>query len=103
MGSSIKEAYITRLYPLEVITFSEDLLFIGRFNPTGALETSCQSETYRKVSMVKPGPEYDGWIEGHVAYWRFVETGDVGLVLKWKKGFKNGTLGKGRIYMVEGE
>jgi hypothetical protein len=71
----IKDAYITWFYPLGVITFSHNLLFIGQFNPTGAVETSYRSETNRRADMAKPSKEYDKWMDTDIAYWRFVETG----------------------------
>lgn len=95
--------YITWLYPLGVVTFSENLLFIGRFNATGALQTSYDSETYRRASMPKPGPEYDHWMEHDIAYWRFVETEDVELAVNAQKGFNNGVLGLGRLHSIEGK
>jgi len=85
-----------------VITFSDNLLFIGRFNAAGALETSYDSETYRRSSMLKPSPEYDGWMAHDIAYWRFVEIEDVELAISAQKGFKNGVLGQGRLHSIEG-
>ncbi|KAK5551796.1 hypothetical protein LTR46_010153 [Exophiala xenobiotica] len=97
----LSEAYITWLYPVGVVTFSDNLLFIGRFNATGALETSYDSETYRRASMKKPSAEYEHWLEHDIAYWRFVETEDVELAVNAQKGFKNGVLGTGRLHSVE--
>jgi hypothetical protein len=96
------EAYITWLYPLGVITFSDDLLFIGRFNAKGPLETSYHSETYRKSSMVKGGKEYEKWMDETITYWRFVENEDVELAVQAQRGFSNGVLGRGRLHSVEG-
>jgi len=94
---------ITWLYPVGVVTFSDNLLFIGRFNATGALETSYDSETYRRSSMQKPSAEYDHWMNHDIAYWRFVETEDVELAVNAQKGFKTGVLGIGRLHSVEGK
>jgi hypothetical protein len=91
------------LYPLGVVTFSDNLLFIGRFDTKGALHTSYDSETYRRSSMQKPSPEYDHWMEHDIAYWRFVETEDVELAVNAQKGFNSGVLGLGRLHPVEGE
>lgn len=96
------EAHITWLYPLGVIAFSENLLFIGRFNAKGALETSYDSETYRRVTRVpEAGPEYDHWMEREIAYWRLVEREDVELAIDAQKGFMNGVLGRGRLHPVQ--
>lgn len=97
----ISEAYITWLWPLGVVTFSENLLFIVRFNINGALDTSYDSETYRRTSIVKPSPEYDVWMNEEIAYWRFVEIEDVELAVNAQKGFKSGILGRGRLHSVE--
>jgi hypothetical protein len=100
----LSEAYITWLYPLGVVTFSENLLFIGRFNPTGALETSYESETYRRTTTIpKPSPKYDEWMNHEVEYWRVVETEDVVLAVDAQKGFMSGVLGKGRIHPIQGK
>ena len=84
------------------MTFSDNLLFIGRFDAKGALNTSYDSETYRKSSMIKPSPEYDHWMEHDIAYWRFVETEDVELAVNAQKGFMSGVLGLGRLHSIEG-
>ncbi|KIW69315.1 hypothetical protein PV04_05197 [Phialophora macrospora] len=97
----LSEAYITWLYPLGVVTFSDNLLFIGRFDAKGSLNTSYDSETYRRSSMKKPSPEYDHWMEHDIAYWRFVETEDVELAVNAQKGFKSGVLGLGRLHSIE--
>jgi hypothetical protein len=97
----LSEAYITWLYPLGAVTFSENLLFIVRFNATGAMDTSYDSETYRLSSMQKPSPEYDHWMKEDIAYWRLVETEDVELAVNAQKGFKNGVLGLGRLHSVQ--
>ena len=90
------------LYPLGVVTFSDNLLFIGRFDAKGAMNTSYDSETYRTSSIAKPSPEYDHWMKEDIAYWRFVETEDVELAVNAQKGFKSGVLGLGRLHSVEG-
>lgn len=84
------------------MTFSDNLLFIGRFNAAGALDTSYDSETYRRTTMSKPSPEYDQWMAHDIAYWRFVETEDVELAVNAQKGFKTGVLGRGRLHSVQG-
>lgn len=91
------------MYPLGVVTFSDNLLFIGRFNASGALNTSYDSETYRRSSMKKPSAEYDHWMEHDIAYWRFVETEDVELAVSAQKGFMTGVLGRGRLHSIEGK
>jgi phenylpropionate dioxygenase-like ring-hydroxylating dioxygenase large terminal subunit len=97
----IGEAYITWLYPIGAIIFSENLLFIARFSAEGALDTSYQSETYRRKSMPKPSQEYDEFMEKEIGYWRFVEVEDVDLAVKAQRGFMNGVLGKGRLHPVQ--
>jgi phenylpropionate dioxygenase-like ring-hydroxylating dioxygenase large terminal subunit len=99
----LSEAYITWLYPLGLVTFSENLLFIGRFNAKGALDTSYDSETYRRTRIPKPSPKYDEWMGHEIAYWRLVETEDVELAVDAQKGFMNGVLGKGRLHPTQGE
>jgi hypothetical protein len=92
------------LYPLGVVTFSENLLFIGRFNPSGALETCYESETYRRTTTIpKPSPQYDHWMSHEIEYWRVVETEDVVLAVDAQKGFMRGVLGKGRIHPTQGK
>lgn len=99
----LSEAYITWLYPLGVITFSENLLFIGRFNAKGALDTSYDSETYRRTTRIsKPSEEYDKWMNHEIAYWRLVETEDVELAVDAQKGFLNGVLARGRLHPTQG-
>ncbi|RFU28649.1 hypothetical protein B7463_g7676, partial [Scytalidium lignicola] len=100
--SRIGESYITWLYPIGAIIFSENLLFIARYNANGALDTSYQSETYRRADVKKPSAEYDHWMEHDIAYWRFVEIEDVQLAEAAQKGFNNGILGKGRLHPVQG-
>ncbi|EXJ73441.1 uncharacterized protein A1O5_03201 [Cladophialophora psammophila CBS 110553] len=97
----LSEAYITWLYPIGAVIFSDNLLFIARYNAAGALETSYQSETYRRSSMQKPSPEYDHWMEHDIGYWRFVEIEDVELAVNAQKGFKSGVLGLGRLHSIE--
>lgn len=99
---SIGESYITWLYPIGAIIFSDNLLFIARYNATGALETSYQSETYRRADMQKPSADYDHWMQHDIAYWRFVEIEDVELAVQAQKGFSGGILGKGRLHPVQG-
>lgn len=96
----IAEAYITWLWPIGFVTFSENLLFIGRFNAKGALETSYESETYIRKSIARPSPQFDVW-EEEVRYWRFVESEDVELAVAAQQGFTNGILGKGRIHPTQ--
>ena len=102
MRSSFVDGDAAWLYPLGVVTFSNNLLFIGRFNATGALNTSYDSETFRLSSMKKPSLEYDLWMEHDIAYWRLVETEDVELAVSAQKGFMSGVLGLGRLHSVEG-
>jgi hypothetical protein len=97
----IGEAYITWLYPIGAIIFSENLLFIARFEAKGTLETSYQSETYRRKSMLKPCEEYDQFMEKEIGYWRIVEVEYVDLAVKAQKGFMNGVLAKGRLHTVQ--
>lgn len=98
-----KESYITWLYPIGAIIFSENLLFIARFDAKGVLDTRYESETYRRVGMEKEGDEYKEWLEKEVGYWRFVEIEDVELAVAAQRGFNNGVLGKGRLHPVQGE
>lgn len=100
-AEGLSEAYITWLWPLGAVTFSENLLFIVRFDINGVLDTSYDSETYRRASIAKPSPEYDVWMNEEIAYWRLVETEDVQLAVNAQKGFKNGVLGLGRLHSVE--
>lgn len=100
-GADLGESYITWLYPIGAIIFSGNLLFIARFNAKGALDTSYQSETYRRSNVSKPSPEYDHWMQHDINYWRFVETEDVELAVSAQKGFSNGILGKGRLHSVQ--
>jgi phenylpropionate dioxygenase-like ring-hydroxylating dioxygenase large terminal subunit len=95
------ESYITWLYPIGAIIFSENLLFIARFDAHGVLDTRYQSETYRRTEMARPSAAYDEWLEKEVGYWRFVEIEDVELAVAAQKGFNNGVLGKGRLHPVE--
>lgn len=76
-------------------------MFIARFNAKGALETSYQSEKYRRKSIPKPSQEYDEFMEKEIGYWRFLEVEDVELAVKAQKGFMNGVLGRGRLHPVE--
>lgn len=100
----LSEAHITWLYPLGVITFSENLLFIGRFNAKGALETSYDSETYRRTTRIpKPSEKYDEWMDHEIAYWRLVEAEDVELAVDAQKGFMTGVFGKGRLHPTQGK
>ncbi|KKY13642.1 putative iron-sulfur cluster-binding rieske family domain protein [Phaeomoniella chlamydospora] len=101
-STGFSEAYITWLYPLGVITFSENLLFIGRFTANSALNTSYDSETYRRKSRIpSQGPIHDEWMEHEIAYWRLVEKEDVELAIDAQKGFRNGVLARGRLHSVE--
>jgi hypothetical protein len=80
------------------------LLFIGRFNAKSALDTSYDSETYRRTTRIqKPSEEYDKWMAHEIAYWRLVEKEDVELAVDAQKGFMNGVLAKGRLHPTQGE
>jgi hypothetical protein len=96
------ESYITWLYPMGAIIFSNNLLFIARFDAKGALNTRYESETYRRREMKGEGEEYERWRKEVVGYWRFVEVEDVELAVAAQKGFINGVLGKGRLHPVQG-
>lgn len=97
------EAYITWLYPLGAITFSENLLFIVRFNAKGALDTSYDSEAYRRTTRIpKTSKKHDEWMAEDIAYWRLIETEDVELAVDAQKGFMNGVLGRGRLHPTQG-
>jgi len=100
-NDDLAESYITWLYPIGAIIFSDNLLFIARFDAKGALDTSYQSETYRRADMNKPSPEYDAWMDHDIKYWRFIEVEDVQLAVSAQKGFENGILGKGRLHSVQ--
>ena len=102
LRQELGESYITWLYPIGAIIFSENLLFIARFNAKGALDTRYQSETYRRANLQKPSEEYDRWKEHDIGYWRFVEVEDVELAVAAQKGFMNGVLSKGRLHPVQG-
>jgi len=95
------ESYITWLYPMGAIIFSNNLLFIARFDAKGALNTRYESETYRRREMKGEGEEYERWRKEVVGYWRFVEVEDVELAVAAQKGFINGVLGKGRLHPVQ--
>jgi hypothetical protein len=97
----ISEAYITWLYPNGAIIFSENLLFIARFNAKGALETSYQREAYCRKSILKLSEEYDQFMEKEIGYWRLVEVEDVDLAMKSQNEFMNGVLAKGRLHPVQ--
>ncbi|RDW75929.1 hypothetical protein BP5796_06750 [Coleophoma crateriformis] len=99
--SRIKESYITWLYPIGAIIFSEDLLFIARFDARGALDTRYQSETYRRKRMAKDTDEHKHWMDKDIEYWRFVEREDVELAVNAQKGFANGILAKGRLHPLQ--
>jgi hypothetical protein len=96
------ESYITWLFPMGAIIFSDNLLFIARFDAKGALDTRYESETYRRKEMKGEGEEYERWRKEIVGYWRFVEVEDVELAIAAQKGFINGVLGKGRLHPVQG-
>lgn len=98
----LSEAYITWLWPLGAITFSENLLFIVRFNARGALDTRYDSETYRRTTNIpKPSPKYDEWVAHEIAYWRLVETEDVELAVDAQKGFLNGISNSFKLHPVQ--
>jgi hypothetical protein len=96
------ESYITWLYPMGAIIFSDNLLFIARFDARGALDMRYESETYRRKEVKGEGYEYEKWRKQVVGYWRCGEVEDVELAVAAQKGFINGVLGKGRLYPVQG-
>lgn len=56
--------------------------FIVRFTANGALDTSYQSETYRRASIPKPSAEYELWMGEEIAYCKSVildPGGSVGI------------------------
>jgi hypothetical protein len=55
------ESYITWLYPMGAIIFSNNLLFIAIFDAKRALNTKYESETYRRKEMEGEGEEYERW------------------------------------------
>lgn len=96
------EAHITWLWPLGAITFSENLLFIVRFDARGALDTRYDSETYRRTTTVpKPGPKYDAWMDDEISYWRFVETEDVELAVDAQRGMSSGIGNSFKVHPVQ--
>jgi hypothetical protein len=102
LAEEISESFITWLYPLGAVVFSDDLFFIQRFDARGALETRYQSETYRRKEMRGEGEEHKRWMEDNVGGWRFIESEDIDLAEKAQKGFMNGVLGRGRLHPVQG-
>lgn len=98
----ISASYITWLYPMGSIIFSDNMLLIARFNAKGALDTRYQSETYRRTSMKRPSEEYDRWMRDDIEYSRTVEREDVELAIAAQKGFSSGVLGKGRLHPKQG-
>lgn len=99
----IPEAYITWLYPVGVIVFSDSLVFIERFTAKTALHTYWEQETYRREEIGSSGEAYEKWMREDVNYWRFVEAEDVQLAVGVQKGLNVGVLGKGRLHPTQGE
>jgi hypothetical protein len=89
---NLSESYMTWLYPLGLIAFSDNALLIARFNAKGVLDTRYQSETYRRTTMKRPSEEHDRWIQHDI------EREDVELAAAAQKGLNNGVLGKGRLH-----
>ena len=95
---SFSESYITWLYPIGAIIFTDNALLIARFDARGALNTRYQSETYRRTTMKMASEEHERWMRTDIEYSRIVEKEDVEFAIAAQRGFSNGVLGKGRLH-----
>lgn len=67
---NVSESYITWLYPVGSIIFSDNALLIARFDVRDALDTRYQSETYRRTMMKRPSAGHEKWMQNDVEYLR---------------------------------